>query len=658
MQAAAQPSEGSVVAHVVVVGFHAQLGHRIEFAYPRLRGTPILRSPKISDTSDISADVSPTISRRLSTEFLKDLKPLDNSANWGTLPPEWALMPLMALPDGVHDHHEDLVFFTLPPEVHCVSCFRQVAAVDAKTHSASAGTAYEQGVAARGSVQKSVVLLCRRPLFGVLADRLEPAVRAYFDQADFARTDVLLSLYHSLNVSLSRPSLNRADTLFHGLDLRAIIRRLGPQTLAVLKLIMLERRVIVYSQPVHHASNAVIALASVFPGALDSISPTYPPLEIVDKYGVGFPLSLFAPKGRVVLQPHAPLPLISELIPNNVSNACLLGTSHNVGLLLSSTAASAARRAAAARKSASASAERPLEITQSHSAPVRMVTPDRNRSSTSLAHSRPSISPFTPVLSNNSNTAESSALADRASGGVPIVDALVNLSSGKVSVSGVLEPLCRITRQERRFMRDLMVSAASSSASVSASGSTGRFIGSDDYIRERLREYLTKFLRSVAAVSGVRGGPVVGETYSAEMVNDFDLSKFEPYNTQFAHAWMTTRNAGVWSRSCPVQPPGFVPPPKPEVDESLIDEPLIPVDKVAAGWSGLRQNVAEFGRFSSFVSSKAAEGISSLFKRLEQEVGRMDLGNQPSPHTPASTGRVNRQEVGKRESQLTKSAPR
>ncbi|KAI0561817.1 Transport protein Avl9 [Gracilaria domingensis] len=656
----AQSPDASIVAHVVVVGFHAQLGHRIEFAYPRLRGTPILRSPKISDTSDISADVSPTISRRISTEFLKEPGAQQRSGPWGTLPAEWAFMPLMALPDGVHEHHQDLVFFTLPPDVHCVSYFRQVDAVDAKTHSASAGHLYEQGVAARGSVQKSVVLLCRKPLFGVLSDRLVPAVRAYFDQADFARTGVLSSLYHSLNVSLSRPSLNHADTLFHGLDLRAILSRLGPQMLAVIKLILLERRVVIYSQPVQHASNAVIALASIFPGALDSISPTMPPLEAAEKYGAGFPLPLFSAQGRTVLQPHAPLPLISELIPNNMSNACLLGTSHNVGLLLSSTAASAARKAVSTkRKSISTSVEKPREFNQSSSAPVGFATPEKNRKAIFLEGSRSSVSPFTPISLTSDARVDASPSSERVGGGVPIVDALVNLSSGKVSVSGTLEPLCRITRQERRFMRDLMVSAAAtSSASVSASGATGTFIGSDDYIRERLRLYLSNFLRSVAAVDGVRGGPLAGETYSGEMVNDFDFSSFESYNIQFVRSWMTTRNAGLWSRACPLQRKVFVPPPKPEVDEALTEDALIPVDRVAAGFSGLRQNVADLGRFSSIVSAKAAEGLSSLFKRIEQEVGKMDIGGQPSPHTPASAGRVKNPDLNTSDSSRTKSAPR
>lgn len=80
----------------------------------------------------------------------------------------------MAIPDGAHDFFDDIVFFTLPPGVHCVSFLGQVDVIDAVTHSASRSIhsvsrptcAVEINTAARGSAQKSVVFLFRQPLFG------------------------------------------------------------------------------------------------------------------------------------------------------------------------------------------------------------------------------------------------------------------------------------------------------------------------------------------------------------------------------------------------------------------------------------------------------------------------------------------------------------
>lgn len=743
-------SDGSIVAHVVVVGFHAQLGNRIEFAYPRLRGDPVLRSPKVTDTSDISSDsTTPTLSHQrqrirdihsfavssvhtaqssspsippqrppppsqtnraddYSKPVLQTSKlapatstntlpsPLSSNSDvhtWGILPDEWTFLPFMALPDGAHDQAQDVVFFTLPPDVHCVSHFRQVHAHSAKTHSASATTgSYERSVASRGSVQKSVVLLCRRPLFGALADRLIPAVRAYFEQADFADTHVLSSLYHSLNLSLStRPSLSSSpDTLFHGLDLRSLVRRLGPQLIAVIKLVLLERRVVIYSQPVRHASNAVVALASVFPGSLDTVAPTMRPLDVRQgDRAAGLPLALFGQMDRVVLQPYAPLPLVSQLVPNNSKMGCLIGTSHNVGLLLSSTAAAHTRKAAALREKIangeivpSSEEEEDDDVVLSkgrrrrengkydvsvavketvQEAMTGVVGPtkrqqQRMQQSSSnpeqrSSHGRPPAPrpvqttslPGGSVSSKIATSTQLSRTMPPPGGGVPIVDALVNLSTGRVSVSAALEPLCRVTAPERQLMRDLVVAASRTGASVSAAsgGSTGPFIGSDDYIRSRLRQYIVRLLQSMSSVPGMLGGPVGGETWSVEMAADFNLSPLHDYNEQFVRRWVTTANAAQWARAC-TNPPSIsvVPPPKPEVEPGLADETA---DRVAAGLSGLRRNVADIGRFSSIVSAKAAEGIAGIFKRIELEVAKMDTAVGQANSTQNSSRVVGRQ---------------
>jgi Transport protein Avl9 len=598
----------------------------------------------------------------------------------------------------------------LPPDVHCVSCFRQVDAIDAVTHSASSSVRKEDSsVAARGSVQKSVVLLCRRPLFGFLADRLVQAVREYFDQGDFARTEALASLFHSLNVSLAHPTLALKSTLFQGISLRSLLQALGPQTLAVLKLILLEKRVVLYSHPVYTASSAVVALASLFPGALDTLAPAMPAIDISpDDVAYAMPLALFGPRDRVIFQPYAPLPVVSDLLstcslPNS---GCLIGTSHNIGVLLASTAVNAARKTASQPTPPNLSSKsQPFQTPPSNprlqdtagweSTPrSRQESADAGGSATQVAASSRRASSVTPGRSAatvgfgvksrsadygtesgpeiglrinalppvdpsvtarftvgngteenlvtpsprhlrrssgaSDNTASpqqrlSGAVAPspgRGGGRLPVVDALVNMSTGKVTVAGPIEPLCRITRQERRFLRDLMVAASlpnedgATTSSATASTGIGPRPGTEEYIRARIRAYLVGFLGCVASVRGILGGPRGSETWNAEVVSHFDLSSMGEYNERFVHAWLQTRSAAQWSRRCSsvAAVPRSVP--APELDDSLADDPLLPVavDRVAAGLSGIRE----------FVSSKAVEGISSLFSRLETELGRIE----------------------------------
>lgn len=51
----------------------------------------------------------------------------------------------------------------------------------------------------RSSVQKSVCVICRAPLFGRLAVKMELVVRAWFLQGDFSQTKLLEDAYKHLN---------------------------------------------------------------------------------------------------------------------------------------------------------------------------------------------------------------------------------------------------------------------------------------------------------------------------------------------------------------------------------------------------------------------------------------------------------------------------
>jgi hypothetical protein len=593
------------------------------------------------------------------------------NGDWGALSKDWAHLPFMAIPDGAHELTDDVVFFSLPPDVHCVSCFRQVDAIDAVTHSASRSTReVEINTAARGSVQKSVVLMCRRPLFGFLAARLAPAVRRYFDQADFARTDALAELFHELNMDLAHPRLRLTSTLFHGVSLCDLLLTLGPQALAVVKLVLLEKRVVFYSQPVARASAAVVAVASLLPGALDSVAPAMPPLDVAgEQLDYGLPLALFGARDRVSFQPYAPLPVVSDLLrERGEKGGCLVGTSHNVGVLLASTAANAAKAVAVAVAAAPA----PGAAAEAEALTKRRGTPAAGPQTTAGNPSLPSpgsvasawaseaagddggdgdgdggtgrsrgpgggetsvgadarvrnsgASASPPAGTGGDGGAAGSRISargadgNRGGGRLPVVDALVNLTTGKVSVSSAVEPLCRITRQERWLMKDLMVAASASLAKgAGAAARDEEVASSEEYIRGRFREYLLCFLASVAAVPGVLGGPRGGETWSSEMAAQLDTTALAEYNPQFVQAWLQTRNAAFWARRCPPKVAARRSVPPPELDVSLIDEALLPAERVAAGLTGLRENVV-------MASSLAAQGLSSLFSHLEVHMVRL-----------------------------------
>ncbi|KAG6442662.1 hypothetical protein O3G_MSEX002487 [Manduca sexta] len=143
------------VLNIIVVGFHHKKGCQVEHCYPELiPGRP--------------------------TE----------------LPAAWRHLPALALPDGSHNYHSDTIFFNLPGltdpphTVYGISCFRQIPVeqVIQKTEDMT-----------RSSVQKSVCVICRAPLFGRLAVKMELVVRAWFLQGDFSQTKLLEDAYKHLN---------------------------------------------------------------------------------------------------------------------------------------------------------------------------------------------------------------------------------------------------------------------------------------------------------------------------------------------------------------------------------------------------------------------------------------------------------------------------
>ena len=90
---------------------------------------------------------------------------LGESHSSSTLPPCWSCLPALALPDGAHQHDEDSSFFLLPSKetpgetVFGISCYRQIETKKLKVKDKDV---------TRDTVQKSVVLISTKPVFGVL----------------------------------------------------------------------------------------------------------------------------------------------------------------------------------------------------------------------------------------------------------------------------------------------------------------------------------------------------------------------------------------------------------------------------------------------------------------------------------------------------------
>ncbi|CAE6518577.1 unnamed protein product [Rhizoctonia solani] len=320
-----KPGEPPLIYCVAVVDFNHLVGPRIEFAYPPIPGSDLPPPPDPSDP-DCPA-VEPNT-------LLAD-------------PAIQRILPFLALPDGAHLSAEDYAYFHVirgmkedgsmegdiqgGDTVFGISCNRQLAASELLTRGADV---------TRSTVQKALVVLARKPLFGAIRDRLGVVTRAFFVQRDFSETGILVDFYHSLEKSL-RSQLTESS-LYMGTSLRELLHKFRHRTLTLLKLLMLQKRIMFYGHPVERLCTYQYSLVSLVPGLLLALEDAGAPafdrragqterpseLKTSDRKSMlrfmGLPLNLFG--GGAFFQPYMPLQQVDML----KSEAWLCGTTNTI----------------------------------------------------------------------------------------------------------------------------------------------------------------------------------------------------------------------------------------------------------------------------------------------------------------------------------------
>ncbi|XP_077515438.1 late secretory pathway protein AVL9 homolog [Amblyomma americanum] len=224
------PVNETPILHVVVVGFHHIKGYQLEYAYPPILGRGETGAQENQD-----------------------------------LPDAWKHLPSLALPDGAHNYEEDTVYFHLPAldnprqTVFGISCYRQI----------SAEMLLRRGSdVTRSSVQKSVCVLSRLPLYGLIQAKLQLVTHAYFEERDFSQVALLKETYQNLNALLSSDML-RGGQPYLGLSSRDLILHFKHKAVLLFKLLLLERKVLFYKTPVKDLCSTILTLCSLFPGMLE-----------------------------------------------------------------------------------------------------------------------------------------------------------------------------------------------------------------------------------------------------------------------------------------------------------------------------------------------------------------------------------------------------
>mmetsp|Transcript_38111 Transcript_38111/g.89294 ORF Transcript_38111/g.89294 Transcript_38111/m.89294 type:complete len:1214 (+) Transcript_38111:74-3715(+) len=245
-----QQGSGPILA-MVVVDFHHLVGPIVEWANP----ADVLLPEEQRNAMAPMLDGFPALDPWRSQEALPEAKELAEA-----LGKAFASLPQLALPDGGHQDEASYVFFILPWQhglLYGMSCYCQISAKELLHRGAEVS---------RSAVQKAVCVLSRCPFYGVIQQRIMPVMQAWFQQRDFRNTDILVGFHEQLN-SVSFERLPESE-LFHGLDHTPLFRGLKISLLLVLKALMLEKKVAVFSPSPEACSRTVLNLLSLLPGGL------------------------------------------------------------------------------------------------------------------------------------------------------------------------------------------------------------------------------------------------------------------------------------------------------------------------------------------------------------------------------------------------------
>ncbi|KAI9193197.1 transport protein Avl9-domain-containing protein [Polychytrium aggregatum] len=492
------------------------------------------------------------------------------------LPEEWSFLPFLCLPDGAHASEEEFIYFHLPPvpqwtdypqsTIFGLACFRQIPTSEL-VHKTSDLT--------RSTVQKAVVVLAREPVLGFVRTKLGLVTQAFFAQKDFSQLEILDNLFDNMRASV-HGYVNDA-TLYAGISLRELVFTFKYKALQLLKLLLLEKRILFFGQRVEKLSSYQYSLVSLIPDLLRHLDDVGSPLlgnapdaghhvdskpsaltkkltELEDLHlaklkNFGLPLRVFG-KG-CFFQPYIPLQQIDVLMSPE-TKSFLVGTSNAI-----------------------------------------------------FTHHK--------------------ACA---------IHAVVNVDTGNIEITDpALNAALALTPPDRRFIDEIAKSVTNTwNTEDPASGNTIEFGGSDDDLRARFELYLQTLCVSMRASLEPNSSLSVSPTGGANKAPPKDY--ISDYNINFIRMWQTTTNYKLWESQTSKDMVDAMSPGHPFQGTTSLTSVQ---QSLAARWTELGKAVTPLQQSVGRALSTAEMSISKAVSSVVAEASSTATANTPQSGTGAAT---------------------
>ena len=287
------------VLFLALITFHHKQGGVVECTFPSKKN--IIASDKLDSLIDEN-------NKKLNTKELVLDYILNNLINY-------------CLTDGIHLKDNDSNFFFIHDFAKILYCFSYYIQKSTNNDENKIEDDFQENI--RGCIQKSICIISLLPLFGNIISyenyytHLSTQMTLYMNQKSLNDKSALIEIYNKLNNEFC----NERKWLF---NIRKAFSILKDDLLIILKLIILEKRIIIFSQIPSNVSLLIMTLLSFFPGNYSNGKIKY------DEQN-GVPFKIF--HQNYLIYPLFTLfdldPLLEKINNNNDINF-LIGTTNNL----------------------------------------------------------------------------------------------------------------------------------------------------------------------------------------------------------------------------------------------------------------------------------------------------------------------------------------
>ena len=235
-----EPQTSNPILYIAVISFNQKKGAIVEFIYP---------------------DIDTLKNNKESNEYLSSLcdkenKSLDSvdkvieNINYQ--------LTYLCMPDGAHILKNDSQFFliqNLPKLLYGISCYRQLETTPAMKEDEQENT--------RDCVQKAMCIVSKVPLFGQMISKLSVTMLAYFNQESLKDKKIIGELYSNYKIS-AKNTIN-VNEIMASFSLKKLLSLTNDKIFSIMKLIMLEKKILVYSHISNNVCSFIFSFLSLFP---------------------------------------------------------------------------------------------------------------------------------------------------------------------------------------------------------------------------------------------------------------------------------------------------------------------------------------------------------------------------------------------------------